>query len=113
MNKLLEELKLKTSSYDSAVKSLKKTISKNEIELTEASSNIEKLTNSRDTFEIEAKATKSAFESEQKKRVYFEEECEKLSLLLEASAKDSEMDTKVKLEKLSRELNAKWSENLK
>lgn len=113
LNKLLEELKLKTSSYDSEVKSLKKTIAKNEIELTEASSNIEKLTNSRDKLEIEAKTTKSAFESEQKKRVYFEEECEKLNLLLEASAKDSEMDTKVKLEKLSRELNAKWSENLK
>jgi hypothetical protein len=36
-----------------------------------------------------------------------------LNLLLDVSAKDSEMDTKVKLEKLSQELNAKWSENLK
>ena len=81
-------------SYDSEVKSLKKTISKNEKELTESSSNIEKLTNAKDKLEIEAKTSQASFDTEQKQRVYFEGECEKLNLLLEASAKDSEMHTK-------------------
>ena len=67
LNRLLEELKLKTTSYDSEVKNLKKTIYKNEIELTEASSNIEKLTNSRDRLETEAKTSKSALNRNKKK----------------------------------------------
>jgi len=76
-------------SYDSEVNSLK-----NEKEITESSSNIEKLTNAKDKLEVEAKTSQASFDTEQKQRVYFEGECEKLNLLLEASAKDSEMHTK-------------------
>ena len=113
LNKVLDELKHKTSNYDTEIKSLKKTIAKNESDLKDANSSIEKLTVKSEALEKEAKTSKQAFEDENKKRLHFEEEYEKLNLLLEASAKDAELHTKVKLEKLSQDLNHKWNETLK
>ena len=113
LNKLLEELKSKTNSYETEVKSLKKSLTKNQTELNDANANIQALTSKKDGLEIELKNTKEEYQTEYKKRAFFEDEYEKLNLLLEASAKDAELDTKVKLEKLAQELNYKWSENLK
>ncbi len=104
---------MKSDSYEKEVKSLKKSLSKNEIELNDANANVNSLTRKKDGLEIELKSSREAYEIENKKRVYFEEEFEKLNLLLEESSKDAELNTKVKLEKLSQELNQKWSETLR
>lgn len=95
------------------MKKLKKSLSKNEKELIEANSIIEKLTSLKEQLEIELKNIKQEYDVEHKKAVHLEQEFEKLTLIHEASTKDAEIDTKVKLEKLSQELNNKWNDTLK
>lgn len=112
-NKLTKELNEKTKEFEAEIDKLNKDLSENKNELKMTRENVYELTEDKKSLLIELDQLKQSFSKEKNELNRLKEDYEKLSLIHEASTKDSQIDTKVKLEKLSKELNEKWSITLK
>lgn len=113
LDSVLDEYKSKTKLLEDDLKNLQELYEKTKISLNENLKLNNELTHSKAKLTSENSSLQN-LTGEQKIRILdLEKELEQLRLLFETSSKDSQLELKIRMDKLSKELNAKWSEVLR
>lgn len=113
LDKLIDELKQKTKKYDTELSALSESLSKSQAEATQLAELNKELNEQKSRADDELAVLRETTTRQVKTIDELSAELDSLRVLSESTMKDSQLELKVKLENLSKELNAKWSETLK
>ena len=109
LDKVLDEYKQKTKFYENELKLLTKNYEDTSLKLNEQMTFNQELTEHKSKLEREASAFKSLSEQQTLKISGLNEELEKSKFLYESTLNESQIELKVKLDQINKELNSKWS----
>jgi hypothetical protein len=107
------ELKEATRKYESETKNLKESLSKTRADLDMSTKSNQELSQVKKAIENELALNKQENTEHKAEIARLEQELEQMRILHETSEKDSQLDLKIKLDKLTKDLNAKWSEQMR
>jgi hypothetical protein len=107
------ELKEATKKYESETKNLKESLSKTRADLDMSTKSNQELSQVKKAIENELALNKQENIEHKAETARLEQELEQMRILHETSEKDSQLDLKIKLDKLTKDLNAKWSEQMR
>lgn len=110
---MLDELKLKTKNYETELKSLSETLIKTRVDLDETKGLNKDLNEFKVKMENDYGCLKNVSDKQVIRIDELERELESSRILYESTSKDSQLELKVRLEKLNKELNSKWQETLR
>lgn len=110
---MLDELKLKTKNYETELKSLSETLTKTRVDLDETKGLNKDLNEFKAKMETDYGSLKKVSDKQVIRIGELESELESARVLYESTSKDSQLELKVRLEKLSKDLNSKWQETLR
>lgn len=111
--KLLEDYKSKTKNLDENYQILQDKFDKLKIDFNENLALNNNLKLSKSKYETELNNAKE-LANEQKSRIErLEKELENLQFIFESTTKDNKLEFKIQIDKLNKELNAKWEDILK
>ena len=113
LDRLMDELKTKSKAHESETSSLQENLSRIQNELKEFTLKNQELNEYKKKAEKELLTLRDEWSQQKELIEKLSAELENLRLSSEGTLKDAQLELKVKLEKLSNELNAKWSETLK
>ena len=113
MDSLLDELKSKTKKYDAEIQSLSDLLSTAQKDLSQAKNLNTSLDELNQKLDKDFNKLKQTSDKQFKEIEELTKELEHMKFLHETTSKDSQLELKVKLEKLTKELNAKWTDTLK
>ena len=113
LSKTLDELKAKTREHETDTSALGQRLALVQRQLVDALASSRTLGEERQAWQGEALAGRSTIGQQAAQIATLQAELDELRMLHDASSKDSQLELKVKMERLSKELNAKWSDTVK
>ncbi len=113
LDKLMDEFKSKTKKYESEIKSFTESIGTNEASLDKLKKENNELNTLNLTLQTDYNQIKEKSKEQHLKIDQLQTEIDQLRFLLESTSKESQLELKVKLEIMNKELNAKWSDTLR
>ena len=109
----MDDFKLKTKKYETEINSLTETLSVNETSLDKLTKENNELNTLNLTLKTDYNLVKEKSKEQHLKIDQLQKEIDQLRFLLESTSKESQLELKVKLEIMNKELNAKWSDTLR
>ncbi len=113
LDTLTTELKEATRKYEIETKNLKESLSKTRADLDLSTKSNRELNETKKAIENDLSFNKQENVKHKAEIGRLVEELEQMRILHETSEKDSQLDLKIKLDKLTKELNAKWAEQMR
>jgi DNA repair exonuclease SbcCD ATPase subunit len=113
LDKVLDEYKAKTKYYESELKQYRAELESTRSNLGDNVSQNLGLSEAKARLEVENKSVKELAAKQKSQLDELIEEFDKFKMLHASTLNDSQLELKVRLEKLSNELNAKWSDTLR
>ena len=113
LDKLMEELKLKTKKYDAELKHLAESLGAHETSVEKLKTENKELNSLNLTIQTDYNLVKETSKEQHLKIDKLQKEIDQLRLALDSTSKDSQHELKIKLDIMSKELNAKWSDTLR
>ena len=113
LSKATEEFGQKRENSEREIDALKQKLARNNDGIESANADIRSLNAAKEKLEDDYHSMKLKCEEKEDRLTKMSDELEKLKLVHSASIKDSQIDTKVRIERVTKELNDKWAAILK
>ena len=113
LDKVLDEYKQKTKFYETELKQFRTDLESTKNDLDQSLDQNQSLAQLRVKLEMENEQVKELATNQKLRIDELSEELEKLSVQHHNTLNDSQLELKVKLEKLNKELRAQWTETLR